>query len=59
VYSMKRIKPPSPPGLKAELMSRDRGLKQTKDFAEGSVGLTVVVSSPEDCGRNSWLKQPL
>jgi hypothetical protein len=56
---MKRIKPPSPPGLKVETIDRDGGLKQTKDLAEGRVGLTVVVSSPEDCGRNSWLKQPL
>ncbi|MFZ8791242.1 MAG: hypothetical protein ACO2OS_03015 [Thermosphaera aggregans] len=31
---MKRVKPPFTPGLEAELMSRDRGLKQTRDPAE-------------------------
>jgi hypothetical protein len=59
VYSMKRIKPPSPPGLEAEFMGRDRGLRQTRDFAERSVGLPVVVFSPGGRGMNSWLRQPL
>jgi len=38
-------------------MDKDRGLNQVRDFAEGSVGLPVVVFSPEGCGKTSWLRQ--
>jgi hypothetical protein len=54
---MKRVKPPSTPGLKAELMGRDRGLNQIRNFAERSTRLPVVVFGPEGCGRTLWLRQ--
>jgi GTPase SAR1 family protein len=54
---VKRVKPPFTPGLKAELMGRDRGLNRIRNFAEKSTRLSVVVFGPEGRGKTLWLRQ--
>ena len=46
MYSMKRVKPPFTPGLKAELTGRDRGLKQTRDPAEKGARPALWLTDP-------------
>jgi len=43
---MKRVKPPSTPGLEAELTGRDRGLKQTRDPAEEGASTATMAYGP-------------
>jgi len=54
---MKRVKPPSPPGLEAELMGRDRGLKQTRDPAERGARPATMAYGSEGRGKTSRLRQ--
>jgi hypothetical protein len=54
---MKRIKPPSTPGLKIELKVMDRGLKQTRNPADKGARPAIMAYGSEGRGKTSRLRQ--
>jgi len=54
---MMRVKPPFTPGLEAELMGRDRGLKQTRGPAEKGARHATTAYGSGSRGKTSRLRQ--